>query len=368
MTESLLLQAQKIAEMVSQKVDKIDIVYLYGGVAQGRSHARSDLDMVAVCDGISVRWQFIMDDRPVNLHSMTWKQLEDTAKGLADAWSVTAGSIVHTKVLWSKSRDMEERFERIQGLTESGGPTAFQRAINSFDSLYGKLWRLQRSIESVDRLDSRFLIWDIANGLVNILAALNNQPLLNNWGKQLHEIEMLEKKPKEFARRYERFVTVEPQDALSIGANLVDEMSLLIREWLTNKRQPFDSDVKEIVISWPTNLEYLNKAFSAIEKNDFPAGYYAASDNAEFNVWAFTLLQRIAWDRRSFFSTNDSISCLPEEVKKHICTLLQSRELTELHTAAKRLTEILSNELVEAGWTLPFTNSLDDALRFLFTE
>jgi hypothetical protein len=51
-----------------------------------------------------------------------------------------------------------------------------------------------------------------------------------------------------------------------------------------------------------------------------------------------------------------------------MCTLLQSRSLTELHTAAKRLTEILSNELEEGGWTLLFTNSLDDALQFLFIE
>lgn len=354
--------------MVSQKVDKIDLVYLYGGVAQGRSHARSDLDMVAVCDGTSVRWQFIMDDRPVNLYSMNWKQLEDTAKGLSDAWSVTAGSIAHAKVMWSKSRDMEKRFEQIQGFTKSGGPTALQRAISSFDSLYGKLWRLQRSIESVDILGSRFLIWDIANGLVNILAALNNHPLLNNWGKQLHEIEKLDKKPKDFVKRYEMFVTVEPQDALSIGTGLVDKVNLLLRDWLTDNRQSFDSDVKEIVISWPTNLEYLNKAFSATERNEFPAGYYAASDNAEFNLWAFTSLRGVKWDRRCFFSTEESIAYLPEEVKKHMCTLLKSRSLTDLHAAAKRSTEILSNELEADGWALPFADSLDDALQFLHIE
>lgn len=360
----LLDQAQEITHYIVNRVDKIDLVYLYGGVAQGRETPRSDIEMCAVSEEKQVRWEFILDDRPVFIWPQTWKQLNAISTGKEGCWSVAGGSIAHAKILWSKSDEKREKFLKIQEKSKLGAKSALKRSINSFDELYGKLWRIQKAIEAGRKLDTTFLIWDLANGIANILAALNNRFLLNNWGKQIQELQMFRKAPKNFVERYVALVKSEPEEALQIASDLVDDVNMLLKNWILENQVAFKEELEEIVTDWPTVLEYLNKAVSATEQRDISAGLFASCDNAQFNLWAFTALRNIKWNKSSFFSATEEIRRLPSDIGNDLALLLESKDLSEIEKATYRLAEHLRGEL-EEGRTLPECSSLEEALRFL---
>ena len=360
----LLHQAQEIAHYVVNKVDEIDLVYLYGGVAQGREHPRSDIEMAAVSEKKRIRWEFILDDRPIFIWPQTWKQLEAVATGKDGCWSVAAGSIAHAKILWSKSDELRSKFLKIQAQSKSGAESALKRSIHSFDEVYGKLWRLQKAIETGRTLDTTFLIWDLANGLVNVLAALNGRFLLNNWGKQIPELQTFRKLPTNFIERYTALIRTEPREALQIASDLVDDVKVLLTNWILENQVTATEDLEEIVTDWPTVLEYLNKAVSATEQGDISAGLFASCDNAEFNLWAFTTLRNIKWNRSSFFSATEAIKKLPSDIGNDLALLLESKDLSEIQEATYRLAEQLRSEL-EEGSTLPECATLEEALAFL---
>lgn len=360
----LLHQAQEIAYYIVNRVDEIDLVYLYGGVAQGREHPRSDIEMSAVSEKKRIRWEFILDDRPIFIWPQTWKQLEAVATGKEGCWSIAAGSIAHAKILWSKSDAKRTQFLKIQEQSKFGAKSALKRSIHSFDELYGKLWRLQKAIETGRKLDTTFLVWDLANGLVNVLAALNGRFLLNNWGKQIPELQTFRKMPMNFIQRYTALIKSDPKEALQVASDLVDDVKVLLRNWILENQVASREDLEEIVTDWPTVLEYLNKAVSATEHGDISAGLFASCDNAEFNLWAFTTLRNVKWNRSSFFSATEQIGKLPSDIGNDLALLLESKDLSDIQEATYRLAEQLRAEL-EEGWTLPECSSLEEALTFL---
>ncbi|MGD8505057.1 MAG: hypothetical protein PVF15_00125 [Candidatus Bathyarchaeota archaeon] len=360
----LLNLAQEITQYLVNRVDEIDLVYLYGGVAQGREHPRSDIEMSAVSEKKQVRWEFILDERPIFIWPQTWKQLETVSAGKEGCWSIAAASIVHAKILWSKSDEEREKFLKIQSESNLGAKSALKRSINSFDELYGKLWRVQKAIEAGRKLDTTFLVWGIANGIVNVLAALNNRFLLNNWGKQIQELKTFRKMPKNFIERYIALIESQPKEALQIASDLVDDVNVFLKEWILENQVAFKEALEEIVTDWPTVLEYLNKAVSATEQRDISAGLFASCDNAEFNLWAFTTLRNIKWNKSSFFSATEEIKKLPSDIGNNLSLLLESKDLSEIQKATYQLAEQLRREL-EEDWTLPESSSLEEALRFL---
>jgi hypothetical protein len=237
----LLNQAQEIAEFIADRVDVIDLIYLYGGVAQGREHKRSDIEMTAVSDDKLIRWEFILDDRPIFIWPSNWKQLENIVNGRTGYWSISAASIAHAKILWSKSDKITQNFKRIQEQTKIGAKLAINRAINSFDGLYGKLWRIQKAIEAGRTIDTTFLFWDLVNQLINILAVLNKRFLLNNWGKQLQELQTLKKIPENFVLRYNALIMAKPEEALQVASELVDDVNVLLKNWILENQTNFIS-------------------------------------------------------------------------------------------------------------------------------
>jgi hypothetical protein len=360
----LLNQAQEIADYIANKTDAIDLIYLYGGVAQGREHKRSDIEMTAVSDDKLIRWEFILDNRPIFIWPSDWKQLENIAAGRIGNWSVSAASIAHAKILWSKSDEMVQKFKHIQKQTKIGAKLALKRAITSFDGLYGKLWRIQKAIETGGKIDTTFLLWDLINELINILAALNERFLLNNWGKQLQEIRTFQNMPKNFETRYNTLIIAKPEDALKIASELVDDVNVLLKNWILENQANFKEDLEEITTDWPTVLEFLNKAITATEQNDISAGLYAASDNARFNLWAFTALRQIKWAKNSFFIVSEEIKKLPRELQDYLLILLESTDLLEIQNATEQLSELLKKELKDDR-KLPVSSSIEEALQFL---
>lgn len=320
--------------------------------------------MSVVSEKKRIRWEFILDDRPIFIWPQTWKQLEAVSTGKEGCWSVAAGSIAQAKILWSKSDEKREKFLKIQEESTLGAKSALRRSINSFDELYGKLWRIQKAIETGRKLDTTFLIWDIANGLVNVLAALNCRFLLNNWGKQIQELQTFRKMPKNFIERYTVLIKSEPKEALQVASDLVDDVNALLKNWILENQMTSKEDLEEIVTDWPTVLEYLNKAVSATEQGDIPAGLFASCDNAEFNLWAFTTLRNIKWNRSSFFSATEEIKKLPSDIRNDLALLLESKDLSEIQEATYQLAEQLRREIEERR-TLPECSSLEEAFKFL---
>ncbi|MFX0207244.1 MAG: hypothetical protein ACFFDT_14745 [Candidatus Hodarchaeota archaeon] len=361
----LLGIAKKIVDHLVSKVDGIDLIYVFGGVAQGREHSRSDLDMALISDIKDIRWEFVLNNKPIFVWSYSWEFLEKVTKGQIDHWSIWSGSIVHAKVLWYKSKHEFERFLQIKKQAKSGAKFAIHRAINSFDSIYGKLWRLQQLIEAKRVLDVRFVTWDIINGLVNILSALNAQYLVNNWGKQLNEIKNFKIIPHNFVNRYKDLLKAKPADALKIASSLVDDVNYLLKEWLIENKKSLNDDLKEIITDWPTVLEFLNKAINAAEKTDLASGLYAAIDNARFDLWAFTALRGIKWAKNGFYSVNEVLNHLPLGLQSNLVTLLESNDLTKLKIATEKLAVSLEKELKENGYILPIVSSLKEAQDFL---
>ncbi|MFX0124005.1 MAG: hypothetical protein ACFFAE_10225 [Candidatus Hodarchaeota archaeon] len=361
----LLNQAQEVTNYLVNKTEEVDLIYLFGGVAQGREHSRSDLEMVAVSKEKLIRWEFILNERPIFIWPQSWKQLENIAAGRQDYWSVAGASIAHGKILWSKSEEKKDKFLKIQRKVKTGAKVALKRAVNSFDGLYGKLWRIQKALETERKKDTPFLIWDLVKEIVNILATLNDRFLQNNWGTQINELQGLKKVPENFIERYRALITSEPVKTLHIASDLVDDVNVLLKKWMLENQGSTKKEVEEIVTDWPTVLEFQNKAIIATEQEDLIKGLFAAQDNAWFNLWAFTALRNINWNRTSFFSASKESEKLPNDIRDNLTVLLESRDLSKIQKATDRLAEQLRAELEKKGWRIPECSSLEEAYKFL---
>lgn len=360
-----LKRAEEIAKKLAKEVSGIDLILVYGGIAQGRFSKYSDYDMIAISDKKWVVWEFIQDNQSICLWPMTWKKAEEVAKGKTSYWSVAAASIFESIVVWYKSDKILKKFESLKRFLSEGGPRTLKKAIADYDKLYGKLWRMQKAIEQKNELDISFLKNDIANELAHILSALNNRYYLNNFGKQLLEIETFEHQPNDFIENYRKFLIAEPEEALVIGITIVEEVRILIRNWLNEQELEPNENAAGIAKEWPGITEWLNKTLSATENEDLIGGLMAATENAEYFLWAFLLLQNKKWLRNGFYSIEEELLKLSKNISNNISTLLQSQNLAEIEDAAQQLTSTLEEELRLRGVALPIAGSLDEAIQFI---
>lgn len=105
---------------------------------------------------------------------------------------------------------------------------------------------LQKSINQ-NQEEVSFLVWSIANSLIAILAELNDHNMRNNWGKQQLERSAFEILPENFINRYELLVTAPPQEVLA--SDLVDDVYLLLKNWLERYEQEQPETIDEFVES-----------------------------------------------------------------------------------------------------------------------
>ena len=97
--------AKEIGDVLLSSVSDIDLILLYGAFAQKRGHSRSDYDMIAICDSKKVKWEFVIDDQPICLWSMTWKEAEDVITGKdGPLWSIGVSSLVESVILYYKGK------------------------------------------------------------------------------------------------------------------------------------------------------------------------------------------------------------------------------------------------------------------------
>ena len=357
-------KAKVIVEKLLSTVSDIDIILLYGAFAQGRGHSRSDYDMIAISDSNKVKWEFVIDNRPICLWSMTWKDVEDVITGInGELWSIGASSLVETVIVYYKEKSILDKFNNLKKRVREGGENALKQAIANFDSIYGQLWRIQEHIKENNLLELTFLKWDFIASINCILSALNNRYFLNNWGKQFQEINKFEILPEAYISRTKRFIKSEPKIALELASELVEDVRILLK--LSLKSDKNEVNIQKVASEWPGVIEYLNKSKSAEEKNDLFAGLYAACDNAEAFLWGFNLLQKETWKRNSLSSVKEGLSNISEITSFHIKQLLTSQNLTDLRHSTEQLVEEFSREVVSRGLILPIADSLNDGKKFI---
>ena len=356
--------AKKTTEILLSEVSDIDLVLLYGAFAQGRGHSRSDYDMIVINNNKKVEWQFVFNEQPICLWSMTWKDVEEVIAGKNGIiWSIGVNSLVKAEIIYYRDENILDKFNNLKDRCIEGGNNALIQAIENFDSLYGLLWRLEKHVRENNALELTFLKWNIVITLNCMLSALNKKYFLNNWGKQFKEIAIFDILPVEYVSRSKKLLIARPEEALEIASGLVDDVRTLLKESLNSDKK--EANIQNIVSIWAGLMEYLNKSKSAEEKNDLFAGLYAACDNAEYYLWAFQLLQNETWKKNCFYSVEESLSKLPEKIAYHIRRLLQSQNLTELKDSTEQLAKQVAEELLSRGATLPISESLNEGKRFI---
>jgi hypothetical protein len=365
MSENDLVVAQEVAKIIAGKTKSIDLVLLYGSIAQGKGHQYSDFDMIVVSDTEKIVWEFILNNRPISVWPITWKKIENILLGKEAIWSVSVTAFTHAQILWSKSKEHEKRFKNLFSKVDEGSINTIKSSIKDYKNLFSLLWMLEDNIKQNKFVNTPFLRWNIANFLVHILSGLNNQPLFNNWGKQQEEISKMKILPKNFVKRYEEFITVEPSKSVEIGKNLIADVILLLNTWIDENDKETEEKPVNIAWEWSGLIEYLNKVRSSRIDKDLIACKFAATDIARFACWAYMILQKEKWDVSVFHPADETISKLPRKIQKDVETLLLSDDFDALLEAAKNITVDLKSELIDKGVEIPTTPSIKEAEKFI---
>ncbi|MHA2010570.1 MAG: nucleotidyltransferase domain-containing protein [Promethearchaeota archaeon] len=366
MNDNMLLIKQ-IADLLAKNVPEIDLIILYGSFAHGLGHELSDYDLIIISDSKKVAWEFILNERPIQTLSLTWEYAEKVLTGEKGNWSTGAGSLANGIIVWEKSSKYRQKLERLIKKVNEGGRYLVKQTIN-FDDLYSRLWLVEKNIKNNKEENIRLLIWDLAIGICYRLSGLNNQYFLNNWGKQLGEIENFTIKPKNFSQRFEKLITSKPKEALNIAENLVDELHILYKNWLIENMDRPEKTYKEIIADWSSAVEGYHSIKSAYKKKDLIGGIYAATDFTEFMIWAYMVLQNKRWDRNNFYPLDDYIKRLPYTIQKDVKVLLSSNKLDELAKAAENVIEDFRQQLRAKNGKLPIAKTLEEALLFIRVE
>ena len=95
----LLEQAREIAKAIVEETTDIDLILVYGSLARGTAGVFSDIDLLVISDKVSVSWSFVLTERPVSVHTMSWNQIIGVAKGIYGTWSTGASIFANHHVL-----------------------------------------------------------------------------------------------------------------------------------------------------------------------------------------------------------------------------------------------------------------------------
>jgi hypothetical protein len=363
--DQLLLQAKKIAYSIVEETKNIDLVLAYGGLSRRTTNEYSDFDILVISKSSRITWTFVWRGRPVSVWTMSWDEAERLAKGQWGNWCVGASIFSNSLILWSSSKTNEKRFRSLRAVAEEGSHNILEQKLSEFSLLYGYIRKLEDAISCNDVLTPAFLVWDIAKGLIQILSALNNQPLVNNWGRQIEEIKQFKIVPGDFVPRYRKLVTSPPMTALPIARDLVKDVHKLLLTWFHDQSIPKESFALEIKNEWPGALDCLNKIHSAVKDKNPIALRYEAVEYAEYAIWLFQGIRGRKSEVRQFESVPEVITQLPSEHQAALSTLLQSQESHELTAAAEKVKDLLRLEASAVGISLPVVNSLEEAKAFL---
>ncbi len=113
MTDVFKVADELIKHTNHEHPGKIGIIAYYGSYATGKANPSSDLDIFYVPDDIkstrNIYHSFILEGRPFEFWPISWERLGRMASG-EEHWAVSAGLLLNTKVLYSRSQEDLDRF------------------------------------------------------------------------------------------------------------------------------------------------------------------------------------------------------------------------------------------------------------------
>ena len=285
----------KLAEFLSQQVielypNQIDIVAIYGSIAQNTQNQYSDLDMYAIASLKDSKlpfnnWSFIFQNRPVDLWALSWNEAEDfvnAEKEYTKIWCVSAAIFKNSKVIYYRTdeklkcfNDLIKKIDTIQQNKEG----ALRKAMSLFNNFY-HFEKTLNAHEHQDILSVRWFCWGLINNLCATLAWLNNTYYSKNWGSNLQQVFQLPNKPDNLKTQIEKLCTSENiKEILSIGRNLINEIEIMIK----NKQDLIkSSEIKLNNDQFVHMKEYINKIYAACNNEDILLASYAST---ELQIW-----------------------------------------------------------------------------------
>ena len=282
--------------------DKIAIIAIYGSYAWAKPTSRSDLDMFAIIDDNSTKFNenFIYNSRSIDFWSITWATAHSMARNQSkeSPWCVGAYLLTASKIIYSRSPEDLARFKQFKELIVLDEISV----INSLQSLFKDLLFYSKRIEGflpdIDLLTIRWVLWNYINTSVNIISLLNEKYLKSNWGSNIKEItDDLEYYPKNFQ---ERILFLSHLNNKQNIVNTLNELSKDIEKLIQSK-------ISSLILKKEQNLEerlaeeyigiieYVNKAKSACdEKNIIKLSYVVT----ELQSWLNELVALIKLRKR----------------------------------------------------------------------
>lgn len=112
-------QRDAVLEIFLEKVRRdyardVSLVFTYGSTVSGTAHEKSDIDLVFIPQtrrGNELAMSFLVGDIGYDFFPMSWSRLERIASFEEPLSAVVSES----KVVWTASREHEERFEQLRG-------------------------------------------------------------------------------------------------------------------------------------------------------------------------------------------------------------------------------------------------------------
>ncbi|MHA1910834.1 MAG: nucleotidyltransferase domain-containing protein [Candidatus Kariarchaeaceae archaeon] len=360
-----------VADHVVQKNrENIAIIAIYGSYALGTETSLSDVDVFMIVDEEpteKINCNIIFQGKPISFWQMDWKKAEKMAsgeEGFIGIWCNAASLFVNNSLLYSRSKDDLEKFKSLKDLVEEANNDRngkLSHVVNSFNKLFD-IERISFAKEKDDILYARWVVWGLLNNLASLLSWVNGKFYTKNWGSSIEQILQLPLLPEGLKELVDVLVSSDDYDELLIaGRKLVRRTRKLVREEQEKIKPSFDT-TSEVFVHIK---EYLNKIYSACEREDIYPASYAAT---ELQIWLTELMALRERKHATNFNLASEVSSYYAQLLPDLTSFITKKDFTGLKEATEIFEANLVKFITERIGKIPFIDTLEELNTFLGDE